>query len=141
MKKLTIGIFIPAIKACDTTLASNPFEQTLSISDKRVENKPLFELGQVVATQGVDHIVRRGFLDIQPLLTRHLSGDWGEITPEDWQLNDDSLNPEPDANGERYPGRLFSSYDVDDTCSGESKVWIITEWDRSVTTILLPSEY
>jgi hypothetical protein len=123
------------------TLGSELFGQILSISDKPAENKPLFELGRVVATQGVDHIVRRGFLDLQPLLNRHLSGDWGEIAPEDWKLNDDSLNPEPDANGESYPGRLFSSYDVDDTFSGESKIWIITEWDRSVTTILLPSEY
>ena len=134
-------VFVPAIKAWDMTLGSELFGQILSISDKPAENKPLFELGQVVATQGVDHIVRRGFLDLQPLLNRHLSGDWGEIAPEDWKLNDDSLNPEPEANGERYPGRLFSSYDVDDTFSGESKIWIITEWDRSVTTILLPSEY
>jgi hypothetical protein len=61
------------------------------------------------------------------LLTRHCSGDWGNVCKEDRQANDDALN-----SGER----LLSSYEVFGV-----KVWIITEWDRSYTTILMPSEY
>lgn len=139
-------VFVPVIKAWDMTEGTELFGQILSISDKPAQaqvadTSPLFDAGRVVCTQGVDHIIQRGFLDVHQLLKRHTSGDWGDISQEDWDLNDQSLNPKPEADGECYPGRLFSSYDVDDTFSGESKIWIITEWDRSYTTVLLPSEY
>ena len=134
-------VFVPTIKAWDMTQGSELFGQVLSISDKPAETTPLFELGRVTCTPGVDHIIRNGYLDIDPLLRRHSRGDWGEMDPEDWKQNDQSLNPMPAADGESYPGRLFSSYDVDDTHSGENRIWIITEWDRSHTTVMLPSEY
>ena len=63
-------------------------------------------------------------------LDRHQSGDWGDICTEDFGLNDQALEPGNE-------GRLLSVYNYE----GEPKFWIITEWDRSVTTILLPEEY
>ena len=83
---------------------------------------PKFPMGRFVATPGA---LALG-IDLQALLARHTSGDWGDLGLEDQALNDRSV-----AEGER----LLSSYDTP-----KGKVWIITEWDRSVTTILLPSE-
>ena len=88
-----------------------------------------FSPGQVVMTAGVDELVRQGRLNPTPYLRRHLHGDWGDLSGDDWRLNDAAL-----ASGE---DRLFSSYQV----MPDLKLWIITEWDRSVTTLLLPSEY
>ena len=88
--------------------------------------KTRFSLGQVVATQGV--IALDLPLDTTlALLRRHQTGDWGEIGDEDRRENERSL---------RQGFRLMSVYTVNDT-----KIWIITEADRSATTILLPSEY
>ena len=88
-----------------------------------------FSPGQVVMTTGVDELVRQGRLNPTPYLRRHLHGDWGDLSGDDRRLNDAAL-----ASGE---DRLFSSYQV----MPDLKLWIITEWDRSVTMLLLPSEY
>ena len=89
-------------------------------------NEPLFPLGRVVATQGV--IALDLPLDtIVDLLRRHQMGDWGEIGDEDRRENELSI---------QQGFRIMSVYSVNDT-----KVWIITEADRSSTTILLPQEY
>lgn len=89
-----------------------------------------FEAGQLVLTQSVHHLVEHGHLDPSTYLRRHFSGDWGELPQEDWSSNQRAL-----ATGER----LFSSYDID--AEDETRLWIITEADRSVTTLLLPSDY
>lgn len=65
--------------------------------------------------------------DVQLGLQRHQSGDWGNLGEEDWKENDDAL-----ANGRR----LLSSYR-----SGSTTFWIITEADRSATTVLMPDDY
>ncbi|MEW9897971.1 hypothetical protein ABWL39_04990 [Chitinivorax sp. PXF-14] len=88
-----------------------------------------FSPGQVVMTIGVDDLVRQGHLNPVPYLRRHLHGDWGDLSDNDRRLNDAALKSGED--------RLFSSYQV----TPDLKLWIITEWDRSVTTLLLPSEY
>ena len=88
-----------------------------------------FSPGQLVMTIGVDDLVRQGRLNPAPFLRRHLHGDWGDLSDDDRQLNDAALKSGED--------RLFSSYQV----THDLKLWIITEWDRSVTTLLLPSEY
>ena len=62
-----------------------------------------------------------------PLLAPHQSGDWGQVDAEDWKANEEAIE---------YGWRLLSVYEV-----GNAKVWIITEADRSATTILLPEEY
>ena len=59
---------------------------------------------------------------------RHRRADWGEVDKEDWQANERALK-----NGER----LLSAY----TLPTGQKLWVITEWDRSVTTILVPADY
>ena len=88
-----------------------------------------FPSGHVVMTAGVDELVRQGWLNPSQYLRRHLSGDWGNLCNDDWRQNDAALKSGED--------RLFSSYEV----TPDLKLWIITEWDRSVTTLLLPSEY
>ena len=85
----------------------------------------LFEYGEVVATAAVAEFLSEA--DIVALLKRHISGDWGNVHPDDDGLNDDAVK-----NG----GRVHSVYEV-----GNKTIWVITEWDRSVTTFLYPSEY
>ena len=84
-------------------------------------------IGRVVATPGTLKVLVEFGEDPLSLLSRHCSGDWGEIDPQDRKENERSI---------RNGWRVLSSYPV-----GEGKVWIITEADRSVTTILLPEEY
>jgi hypothetical protein len=89
-----------------------------------------FALGQVVMTRGVAALIEgqpglHGAL--LELLSCHVSGDWGNVCPEDWEANDAAL-----AGG----GRLLSVYEL-----AARKIWIITEWDRSATTVLFPDEY
>jgi hypothetical protein len=87
-----------------------------------------FPLGRVLATPGALDTLEQLNLNGFDLLSRHQAGDWGEMTDGDKQENEFSIDKEL---------RIFSSYKI-----GEgSKLWIITEADRSVTTLLLPSEY
>ncbi len=86
-----------------------------------------FLMGQVVATPGALQLLDDSGEDPLYYLARHASGDWGELDPHDRKENELSL---------RHGWRLVSRYPV-----GEGVVWIITEADRSVTTILLPEEY
>ena len=87
-----------------------------------------FSLGQIVATPAALSVLQQAGTDPSSLLSRHVRGDWGDLCDEDKQLNDAAVD-----NGER----LLSSYQLRD----QQKVWVITERDRSVTTILLPSDY
>lgn len=89
---------------------------------------PLFPLGQTLATPGA--LGALGQAGESPLgyLARHVRGDWGDVDTQDWQANDDAL---------RDGDRLFSAY----TLSTQERMWIITEADRSSTTLLLPEEY
>lgn len=85
-----------------------------------------FPLGQVVATPGVMEATSEK--DRISALTRHQNGDWGEVCAEDRASNDEALES---------GFRLLSAY----TSANGVKFWIITEYDRSVTTFLLPEEY
>jgi len=97
----------------------------LPTPDKR--NRPLFLLGHLVATAGVNaHLTNNG-IDPTPSIRQHHCGLWGDVPPEDAQENDFSV-----LNGLR----VLSSYQM----AGE-RVWIITEADRSSTTLLMPGEY
>ena len=87
-----------------------------------------FRLGQTVATPGaLEALGQAGQLPFH-FLARHARGDWGELCPADKRANDRAL---------REGDRLLSAYK---TLTGE-RLWVITEADRSATTILLPSEY
>ena len=88
---------------------------------------PRFSLGHIVATPGALDLMRRSGIDALALLARHVRGDWGKVPAEDARENELSV---------REGFRILSSYDC-----GNEKVWIITEADRSATTILLPSDY
>ena len=92
-------------------------------------NTPLFSLGQVVATPGALAALEKAGQGPQEFLSRHVHGDWGDLCEEDRKENQLSLE---------RGFRLLSSYR---TNAGDTKVWVITEADRSVTTILLPEEY
>ena len=96
-----------------------------------------FELGQVVMTNGINNVITNGgnvadadkVFNLLECIDRHKTGDWGNLCEENKQLNDSAV-----VDG----GRILSAYEI-----GENKVkiWIITEADRSYTTILLPEEY
>jgi hypothetical protein len=86
---------------------------------------PLFPLGQVVATPGALEALEQAGQTAEAFLVRHVTGDWGDLDAQDVQENQAAL-----ARG----GRLLSAYHLKDG----TKLWLITEWDRSVTTVLLP---
>ena len=88
----------------------------------------LFCLGQIVATPGALLALEQAGNSGSEFLNRHACGDWGDLCPEDRQANDEAL---------KDGMRLLSSYRLSDG----TKIWIITEADRSVTTLLLPEEY
>jgi hypothetical protein len=87
-----------------------------------------FALGRLLATPGALEAVGAAGQSPLGFLRRHARGDWGEVDPGDWDLNDLAL-----VDGTR----LLSAYR---TAKGE-RLWIITEADRAATTILLPDEY
>ena len=86
-----------------------------------------FPLGRILATPGALEALRGAGEDPIRYLSRHAAGDWGELDAHDRRENELALE---------HGRRLLSSYPV-----GETRVWVITEADRSVTTLLLPSEY
>ncbi len=92
------------------------------------EPTPRFPLGQVVATPGALEELRAAAQAPDLFLFRHQTGDWGELDEEDSAQNELSLE---------HGYRLLSAYAL----TTSAKIWIITEWDRSATTILLPEEY
>ena len=91
--------------------------------------KPLFPLGRIVATPGAIDALTRANQQPHDFLNRHVTGDRGsELPEEDKAENEYSL---------QHGFRILSSYK---TAAGE-KLWVITEADRSVSTLLLPEEY
>lgn len=89
---------------------------------------PRFSLGRVLATPGALALLDRTGMNVLMLLARHQSGDWGDVPREDAAENQFAV-----ANGLR----ILSSYRTSPT----ERLWIITEADRSATTLLLPEEY
>jgi len=87
-----------------------------------------FSLGTIVETPGALAVLNEAGQTQSEFLFRHVIGDWGEVDAEDQQANEDAL-----LNGER----ILSAYRT----NRGVKLWIITEADRSVTTLLLPEEY
>lgn len=87
-----------------------------------------FPLGRVVATPAALAVLGAADILASDLLLRHQTGDWGDLDEEDRLQNDNAL---------QFGGRLLSSYRLR---TGKT-VWIITEHDRSITTVLLPEDY
>lgn len=91
-------------------------------------NKPLFNLGRIVATPGALDALKEAGDNAFAFIRRHVRGDWGDVCEDDAKENELALG---------HGLRILSSYR---TSAGE-KLWLITEYDRSQTTLLLPSEY
>lgn len=88
-------------------------------------NARTLPLGMLLITPGA-----KEYLDSEDVIDgirRHAHGDYGDISEEDWQANVEALET---------GDRLLSAY-----YSGDTRFWIITEGDRSATTVLLPEEY
>ena len=93
-------------------------------------HRRLFHPGKLYATQGVAAIFqnRRDIPFIGDLIARHVTGDWGDLDDFDKAQNDAAVED---------GGRIFSAYRI----ANDLRVWVITEADRSSTTVLFPSEY
>jgi hypothetical protein len=96
-----------------------------------INSKPQqrFPLGQIVATPAALDALTKSGDSAHGLLMRHVTGDFGTVCKADWQANEDAIR-----DGER----VFSAYLLKD---GATKVWIITEADRSSTCVLMPDDY
>lgn len=90
--------------------------------------RPKFELGHIVATPAALESLRESGQDGSEFLNRHVRGDYGEMPTEDVSANDEAI---------RDGARVMSAY----TTLNGKKLWVITEADRSVTTLLLPEDY
>ncbi|MDN7437495.1 hypothetical protein QZN62_30445 [Burkholderia multivorans] len=89
---------------------------------------PRFKLGRIFATPAALEAIADAHVSIIDLLIRHVRGDWGDLSESDRQQNELSIDAGL---------RLLSSY----VLPGGQTVWVITEWDRSSTTFLLPGDY
>jgi hypothetical protein len=89
---------------------------------------PKFQLGRIVATPAALEVLRESGQDGSEFIDRHVRGDYGHMPPDDVAANEDAL---------RDGARVMSAYT---TLSG-NRIWVITEADRSITTLLLPEDY
>lgn len=87
--------------------------------------RPRVALGILLITRNAQEILTQE--EIGHAIARHMTGDWGDVPPEDREANEEALV---------HGYRLLSAYG-----DGDRRFWIITEADRSVTTVLLPSDY
>jgi hypothetical protein len=93
-----------------------------------VQNHSLLPLGRIVATPGALDALQQAGHTAQEFLARHSAGDWGELSAEDRQENTFAVTRSL---------RLLSAYRL----STGVRIWVITEADRSATTVLLPEDY
>ncbi|KAE8758408.1 hypothetical protein FSO04_18610 [Paraburkholderia madseniana] len=90
--------------------------------------RPRFRPGRIFATPAALQVIADAKVSILDLLIRHLRGDWGDLSESDRQQNELSVEAGL---------RILSSY----VLPNQQTVWVITEWDRSATTFLLPGDY
>ena len=93
-----------------------------------IAKRPLFPLGHVCATPAAMDLMEQLSLSPLEFIVRHVFGDWGQVCQDDREANQAALQ-----NGTR----LLSAYEL----PGAQRLWVLTEADRSVTTLLLPSDY
>jgi len=96
--------------------------------------EPKFCLGRIVATPGVIEAMREAGQIPEHFLNLHASGAWGDLDNDDRKANESAIAHEGDT---KRQSRVVSSYRT----RNNVKLWVITEADRSVTTLLLPEEY
>ena len=106
-----------------------PFPDNMSPDEQPDDGRlPRFLLGQLVATPTALSALVSLHVSPWTLVNRHVRGDWGDLDDHDWQENERALTAGT---------RLLSAYVLGDG----TRIWIITEADRSATTLLLPEEY
>lgn len=108
-----------------THLAHGDWKKYRTLRDDAVD----FQFGKMIITAQAEGILSEP--TVVEALSRHRDNDWGDLCKDDWKLNDEAV---------RNGGRLFSVYKFMRD-RGEDKFYIITEWDRNVTTVLMPSDY
>ena len=96
-------------------------------------NNPKFKLGKIVATPNALRVLQKAGVRPATLLHRHQRGDYGDLCEEDKEINNTAISNE---NNPEMQQRVMSSYKV-----GNESIWIISEWNREVTTLLCPSDY
>jgi hypothetical protein len=137
-------VWYPLCPHCETHTPAEPDATVIFClhCDQRIEiNNPFsclvkeaamaqakFVLGQLVATPGALHALEEAGQSPMEFLARHQMGDWGDLGDEDKKENEFSVSRQL---------RILSAYNL----TTGVKIWVITEADRSVTTILLPEEY
>jgi hypothetical protein len=112
--------------------SEHPIEQE---KDVIAVKTPLFKLGRVVATPGAVEALERAMQTPWSLISRHVAGDWGDLSETDRELNNEAL---------KDGSRILSAYILND--EAKTKIWCITEAEddhgnRAATTLLLPDEY
>lgn len=115
----------------DEKIQASAIATRLMLLRRETPKPALFKSRALVVTPGVQNLYTTNRL-IAELLHRHLTGDWGDLGDEDKAENQFAL---------RNDCRILSHYKFVDADGIEERVYIITEWDRSQTTILLPDEY
>ena len=116
------------LRVRETTGPGNGARAGRSSRNASMQPLMLFRLGRLCATNGAIRTLTSAAADTIEYVARHLAGDWGEVDPADASANDRAV---------QLGERIISAYQLADG----AKIWIITEADRSATTILLPSEY
>ena len=111
--------------------AVNDYTMTCTTIEKSEDYKVKFKLGNLYVTRGVAAKTeedRAFFMEILDCFARYQKSDWGDLGEEDKYLNDEAVRTSED--------RILAAYKT-----SEEKIYIITEWDRSATTILFANEY
>ena len=112
----------------------NTTPESLPASSAANQPKPdhaRFPLGQLAATPGVLELLEQHQANLFDLLARHASGDWGDVGAEDAHTNDQALI---------HGYRVLSCYTLVPG-DPDTRVWLLSEQDRSATTAIMPSEY
>lgn len=126
-----LGVASPAKPVARTASVA----QVEPVSDRSRRARKDLPLGRIVVTSRVDAEVPTEI--VMDCLRRHRSGDWGTVSDGDRRRNDQALK-----SGEE---RILSAFAIDPNLPPEERstntLWVITEWDRSATTVLYPSEY
>lgn len=103
---------------------------------RTTRKKPMFNIGQLVATAGISHETEIDPVfshNVRNAFSRYMKKDWGDLSDSDKKMNDDAVKSGDD--------RILASYNIPTSQAETKKIYIITEWDRSVTTILFADEY
>ena len=98
------------------------------MNNDRITLRTKFNFGQIVATRTLAEYCAEKNYSMLPYLIRHENCDWGDVCKEDWDTNNEAL---------KEGLRLLSEYKLPDG----KRIWIITECDRSATTLLFPEDY